>query len=86
MWTKSVTPWRSRVARGFTSATLFHGAPLEDAPVSEISLRLLEHEGGTRMEIRMTFETRQDMERIVDMGTVEALTQGVSRMDALLTP
>jgi hypothetical protein len=38
------------------------------------------------MEIRMTFETRQDMERIVDMGTVEALTQGVSRMDALLTP
>jgi uncharacterized protein YndB with AHSA1/START domain len=60
------------------------GAPLEDSPVSEISVRLLEHEGGTRMEMRMTFETREDMERVVDMGTVEALEQGVSQMDILL--
>ena len=36
------------------------------------------------MEIRLTFETRDDMERIVDMGTVEGLKQGVSRMDSLL--
>ena len=62
------------------------GAPLEDAPVSEISVRLLEHESGTRMEMRMTFETREDMERIVDMGTVEALKRGVSQMDGLLAP
>ena len=62
------------------------GAPLEDSPVSEIRVRLLEHEGGTRMEMRMTFETREDMERIVDMGTVEGLKQGVSQMDALLAP
>jgi uncharacterized protein YndB with AHSA1/START domain len=61
------------------------GAPLEDSPVSEISVRLLEHEGGTRMEIRMTFETRDDMQRIVDMGTVEGLKQGVGQMDGLLT-
>jgi hypothetical protein len=38
------------------------------------------------MEMRMTFETREDMERIVDMGTVEALKQGVSQMEALLAP
>ena len=62
------------------------GVPLEDSPVSEISVRLLEHEGGTRMEIRMTFETREDMERIVDMGTVEGLKQAVSQMDGLLAP
>jgi uncharacterized protein YndB with AHSA1/START domain len=60
------------------------GAPLEDSPVSEISVRLLEHEGGTRMEMRMTFETREDMERIVDTGTVEGLRQAVSQMDGLL--
>jgi uncharacterized protein YndB with AHSA1/START domain len=60
------------------------GAPLEDSPVSEISVRLLEREGGTRMEIRMTFETREDMQRIVDMGTVEGLRQAVSQMDGLL--
>ncbi len=62
------------------------GAPLDDAPVSEISIRLLAHEDGTRMEMRMMFETREDMERIVDMGTVEGLKQGVSQMDDLLAP
>ena len=61
-------------------------APLEDSPVSEISVRLLEREGGTRMEIRMTFETREDMQRIVDTGTIEGLTQGVGQMDGLLAP
>jgi len=62
------------------------GAPLEDSPVSEISVRLLEYEGATRMEMRMTFETREDMRRIVDMGTVEGLKQAVSQMDGLLAP
>jgi uncharacterized protein YndB with AHSA1/START domain len=62
------------------------GAPIEDSHLSEISVRLLEHEGGTRMEIRMTFETREDMEQIVDLGTVEGLTQAVNQMDGLLAP
>jgi len=61
------------------------GAPLEGSPVSVISVRLLEHEGGgTRMEIRMAFETREDMERIVETGTVEGLKQAVSQMDGLV--
>jgi uncharacterized protein YndB with AHSA1/START domain len=69
----------------FTEACAdFDGPPLEDAPVSAISVRLLEHEGGTRMEMRMTFESREDMERIVDRGTVEGLKQGFSQMDGLL--
>jgi uncharacterized protein YndB with AHSA1/START domain len=63
-----------------------NGAPLEDAPVSEIRVRLLEHEGGTRMEMRMTFQTREDMERIVDTGTAEGLEQAVSQMGGLLAP
>jgi uncharacterized protein YndB with AHSA1/START domain len=62
------------------------GVPREDSPVSEISVRLLEHEGRTRMEMRMTFETREDMERIVDMGTVEGVKQAVGQMDGLLAP
>ena len=60
------------------------GAPLEDSPVSKISIRLLEHEGGTRMEMRATFETREDLERIVEQGTVEGWTQAVRQMDGLL--
>ena len=57
----------------------------EDSPVSVISVRLLEHEGGgARMEIRMTFETREDMERIGETGTVEGVKQAVSQMDGLV--
>jgi uncharacterized protein YndB with AHSA1/START domain len=60
------------------------GAPLEDTPVSEISVRLLEREGGTRMELRMKFATREDMDRIVDMGTVDGLKQAIGQMHGLL--
>jgi uncharacterized protein YndB with AHSA1/START domain len=60
------------------------GAPLADAPTSNVAVRLVERDGGTRMEICMTFETREDMERIVGMGTVEGLRQAVSQMDGLL--
>ena len=62
------------------------GAPLADAPTSNVAVRLVERDGGTRMELRMTFETREDMERIVDTGTVEGLKQGVGQMDGLLAP
>ena len=60
------------------------GAPLADAPTSNIAVRLAERDGGTRMEIRMTFGTREDMERIVETGTVEGLSQAVGQMDGLL--
>jgi uncharacterized protein YndB with AHSA1/START domain len=60
------------------------GAPRADAPTSNLAVRLIERDGGTRMEIRITFETREDMERIVDMGTAEGLKQAVSQMDSLL--
>jgi hypothetical protein len=38
------------------------------------------------MEMRMTFETREDMERIVDLGTVEGLKQAIGQIDGLLAP
>ena len=71
----------------FTDACAgYDGAPLEDSPVSSISIRLLEHEGGTRMEMRVTFETREDMDRIVETGTVEGWTRAVGQMAGLLAP
>ena len=60
------------------------GTPLEDAPVSEISIRLLEREGGTRMEMRSSFESRGDMEKWVSTGTLEGWQQAISQMDVLL--
>ena len=60
------------------------GMPLDDSPLSEISIRLLEHQGGTRMEMRVTLETGEDMQRIIDRGTVEGWTQALGQMDGLL--
>jgi uncharacterized protein YndB with AHSA1/START domain len=62
------------------------GAPLADEPTSNVAVRLAERDGGTRMELRMTFETREDMQRIVEMGTVEGLRDAVGQMDGLLVP
>jgi uncharacterized protein YndB with AHSA1/START domain len=60
------------------------GTPIADMPVTTVSLRLTEHDGGTRMEIRETFESREDMQKLVDTGQVEGRQQAVSQMDVLL--
>jgi uncharacterized protein YndB with AHSA1/START domain len=60
------------------------GTPIADMPVSMISVSLINRDGGTRMEIRMAFESREDMEKVVSTGTVEGLQQAVGQMDALL--
>jgi uncharacterized protein YndB with AHSA1/START domain len=60
------------------------GRPIADMPVSMISVSLTNLDGGTRMEIRMAFESREDMEKVVSTGTVEGLQQAVGQMDPLL--
>jgi uncharacterized protein YndB with AHSA1/START domain len=61
-----------------------NGRPIADMPVSKISVTLTERDDGTRMEIRMAFDSREDMEKVVSTGTVEGLQQAVGQMDALL--
>ena len=58
--------------------------PVEDMPLSTVSVELAERAGGTRMEMRSAFESREDMERVIDMGTPEGLRQAVSQMDGVL--
>ena len=60
------------------------GTPIADMPVSRVRVRLTERDGGTRMEMHSTFESREDMEKLVSMGVVEGLQQAVGQMDALL--
>jgi uncharacterized protein YndB with AHSA1/START domain len=60
------------------------GTPIADMPITRIRVGLTEHGGGTRMEMEATFESREDMEKWVSMGTVEGLQQAVGQMDALL--
>ncbi|MFH8371016.1 SRPBCC domain-containing protein [Streptomyces sp. NPDC018031] len=60
------------------------GKPDPDLPSSTVRMRLTEHDGGTRMEVRSVFESREQMEQLVKMGMVEGLTEAVGQMDALL--
>jgi uncharacterized protein YndB with AHSA1/START domain len=60
------------------------GAPLAAMPTTAIHVRLSEHAGGTRMVLRSVFDSREHMERIVDMGAADVLRQTVGQIDALL--
>jgi hypothetical protein len=53
-------------------------------PVSTIRVRLVEREAGTRMEMRVMFESREDMDTWVGTGSVEGLQAAVGQIDALL--
>ena len=60
------------------------GTPIADMPVHTVTVRLTERDGGTRMEMHETFESREDMEKLVDTGLVDGRRQAVSQMDVLL--
>ncbi len=78
----SVNPPRSlQFTDGFADED---GSPIADLPTSKVDMQLLEHHGGTRMEIRSVFDSREDMERLMDMGMEQGLRDSVGQMDALL--
>jgi len=60
------------------------GTPKADMPTITMQMRLTEHDGGTRMELRSAFVSPEDMERLDTMGMTEGLRQSVGQMDALL--
>jgi uncharacterized protein YndB with AHSA1/START domain len=60
------------------------GTPIADMPVSTVTVQLTERDGGTRMEMRLMLESREDMEKLLSTGVVEGLRQAVGQMDALL--
>ncbi|MGY0055812.1 SRPBCC family protein [Streptomyces sp. LZ34] len=60
------------------------GTPSIDMPTTTVRVRLTEHDGGTRMELRSAYDSREQMERLLEMGMEEGLQQAVGQMDALL--
>jgi uncharacterized protein YndB with AHSA1/START domain len=60
------------------------GTPIADMPAHKVRVRLTEHGAGTRMEMRSTFESREDMAKLVSTGMVEGLKQAIGQMDSLL--
>jgi uncharacterized protein YndB with AHSA1/START domain len=62
------------------------GMPNTELPTTTVKMRLTEHDGGTRMELRFVYDSREHMERYDRWGTFEVIPQSVSQMDALLDP
>jgi uncharacterized protein YndB with AHSA1/START domain len=60
------------------------GTPNDEMPVINVHVQLSERDGGTRMEIRSTYESREDMDKLIEMGMLEGLQASVGQMDALL--
>ncbi|WP_433162856.1 SRPBCC family protein [Kribbella sp. CA-247076] len=66
---------------GFADAD---GKPVEGMPVNTVRMRLSAHDGGTRMELRSVFDSREQMDQLIGMGMAEGLEQSVGQIDALL--
>jgi uncharacterized protein YndB with AHSA1/START domain len=78
----SVNPPKSlEFTDGFADAD---GRPAAEMPTTMVQMQLSERDGGTRMEIRSVFDSKEQMEQLVSMGMVEGLQQAVGQMDALL--
>jgi uncharacterized protein YndB with AHSA1/START domain len=61
------------------------GTPNADAPTTSVRVRLTEHDGGTRMELRFGFDARERMEQLERLGAFDVFPQSVGQMDAVLS-
>jgi uncharacterized protein YndB with AHSA1/START domain len=60
------------------------GTPKAEVPTTAVQVRLIEQEGGTRMELRFIFESNEYMEQLERWGAFEVFPQSVGQMDAVL--
>lgn len=60
------------------------GAPDPNMPTIRIRVELDEHGAGTRMTIRSSFETLEQMQQLVDMGMVEGMSAAMGQIDDVL--
>jgi uncharacterized protein YndB with AHSA1/START domain len=60
------------------------GTPNADMPTIAVQMRLTEHDGGTRMELRFSFDSDEHMELLERRGTLDVIPQSVGQIDALL--
>lgn len=79
---EAVEPSRSlRFRDGFADA---EGNRNDQMPVTSVEMTLADHDGGTRMQLRSTFPSREEMEKLLEMGMDQGLREAVGQMDALL--
>ena len=60
------------------------GNPVDSAPESRMTVEITATDTGARMVNTSTWESADDMQKVLDMGVVEGSTSAVSQLDALL--
>jgi uncharacterized protein YndB with AHSA1/START domain len=60
------------------------GQPNPDMPTIKIRVDLEENGAGTRMTIRSSFATMEQMDQLVTMGMVEGMTEALGQIDEIL--
>lgn len=60
------------------------GAPSATMPTTDVRVRLSEHDGGTRMELRFLFADGEHMGRLERWGAFDVFPQSLAQMDAVL--
>jgi uncharacterized protein YndB with AHSA1/START domain len=58
---------------------------IADMPLITVRVQLTERDAGTRMEMHLKFESREDLEKLLSTGIVEGLRHAVGQIDGLLT-
>jgi uncharacterized protein YndB with AHSA1/START domain len=61
-----------------------NGNPVTDMPTTRVEVRLAERDGGTRMEVRTVFDSREQMQQLIDTGLAEGRAQAIGQMDDVI--
>jgi uncharacterized protein YndB with AHSA1/START domain len=77
--------WRVTAVDPPTALEFSDGFADAATPITTVTVRLAEHEGGTRMVLRFRFESREHMEQLERLGAFAVFPRSVGQMDALLT-
>lgn len=79
--TKVEEPTRFEFDDGFADDD---GNPVDSLGITHAVVTLAEVDGRTRMIVRSTFESLEQLEQMVQMGMEEGMTQAMGQIDALL--
>lgn len=74
-------PRRLRFEDGFADDD---GKPNAEMPTTVATVTITEVDGATKMTIESKFGTREGMERVIEMGMEQGMTEALGQIDALL--
>jgi uncharacterized protein YndB with AHSA1/START domain len=74
-------PHRLRFEHGYADD---EGKPNAEMPTTIATVTIAEADGATTMSIESKFGTREEMERMIEMGTEQGMVEALGQIDALL--